>query len=369
MIGSSKLKKATSDSKVSGFMSRFSKRIHKSPFLIQLLSWEYWPMHLIYVPVYAYYLLLSIKARSMFFFTAANPAIETGGLYGESKIDILNKIPDRFKPKTCFINNNPPIDDILVLLKTSEIDFPIVAKPNIGERGFLVEKLEDEQALVDYLEVHSKIEIILQEFVTFPEEVSVLYYRFPNEEKGAISSLTLKKFLTVTGNGQSTLRELIEDYPRALLQLEELEKRYADQMEDVLAVGIQMELIPIGNHCRGTTFLDGNHLIDDRLCATFDYISHQLPGIYFGRFDIKCQSLEDLKAGKKFAILEINGVKSEPTHIYDPDFSLREAYKILFEQWRTIYQISLANKQKGTPFMPMKDGLQKYWAWYRYKIN
>ncbi|RMG18472.1 MAG: hypothetical protein D6730_22800 [Bacteroidetes bacterium] len=346
-----------------------NKHIRQSPFFIRLLHWEYWPMNLVYTPVYLYWLYLAIRSRALLFFSAANPGIETGGLYGDAKIDILNLIPTAYKPRTCHVGRNKSKAEIRQLLQQYGIGYPLIAKPNVGERGFWVEKIDDEAGLWHYLRSHPQVDLLVQEYVHYPEEVSVLYYRFPGEQRGHISSLTLKKFLSVTGDGHSTLRQLITAYPRARLQLAVLEQRLGSCMEEVLPRGETRQLVPIGNHSRGTTFLDGCHLIDERLLAVFDRISQQLPGIYFGRFDIRCQSLEALKQGRDFRILEINGVKSEPTHIYQPGFSLLEAYRILFRQWRIIYQLSMANNRRGVPFMKAKTGLKKYWRWYKYKRN
>ncbi|MEO1451682.1 MAG: hypothetical protein AAFV07_19290, partial [Bacteroidota bacterium] len=154
---------------------------------------------------------------------------------------------------------------------------------------------------------------------------------------------------------------------RAHLQLEALEKREGTKLDTIPAAGEIVELMPIGNHSRGTTFLNGNEHIDQQLHQTFDHISHRLNDIYFGRFDIRCESLGALKAGKNFKILEINGVKAEPTHIYQPGFSLREAYRILFRQWRTIYEISIANRERGVQVPTFREGLVQVRAFLRYK--
>lgn len=339
----------------------------RRPFLIRLRAWEYWPMHLVYVPVYLHYLWLALKARSLFFFAAANPGIETGGLFGDSKTAILRRVPEAFKPRGLLLGRERNHHEVMIRLRTAGLHFPLVAKPDVGERGFWVEKIEDEAQLRAYLRAQPQAAVVLQEFVDHPEEVSVLYHRFPGEREGHISSLTLKRFLGVTGDGRSTLRQLIEAYPRARLQLDALEVRLGAAMEEVLPAGEYLELMPIGNHSRGTTFLDGGHLIDEALHRTFDALSHQIEGIYFGRFDIKCQSLDHLKRGEAFKILEINGVKSEPTHIYQPGFSLWAAYGVLFQQWRVIYRLSMANKARGATFMSTGEGLRKFWAWRSYK--
>ncbi|MEM7656359.1 MAG: hypothetical protein AAF399_09545 [Bacteroidota bacterium] len=344
----------------------FPQRIRHHPFLIRLRSWEYWPMHVVYMPVYVYWLYLSIRARAFIFFSAANPGIELGGFFDDAKWDLYQKIPERWIPKTCFIPESASHSETLAKIKKNGIHFPLIIKPNRGERGFLVEKIPDARTLESFMARH-ELEWIIQDYIAEPEEISVLYYRYPGQTSGGISSVTLKEFLHVTGNGHSTLEELILSYPRAKLQVDSLKGRFEDTWQQVIPQGQRIELMPIGNHSRGTTFLNGNAHIDADLLAIFDQISHELDGIYFGRFDMKCRSMEALKAGKDFYILEINGVKSEPTHIYQPGFSIWEAYRVLFRQWRTIFEISMANHARGVPFPGLWDTVKRLRQYLRYK--
>lgn len=323
-------------------------------------------MHVIYTPIYLYWLYLSFKARAFLFFSAANPGIELGGFLGDSKMGILDKIPNKWIPNTLFVSKETPFDTLKENLIFAGISYPVIAKPDIGERGFLVEKINNEAELKQYVEAHP-INWIVQEYIDYPEEISILYYRFPHEKSGHITSVTLKKYLTIEGDGISTVKELVLAYPRAKLQLPVLEKSHSEMMGTIPAAGEKIELVPIGNHSRGTTFLNGNHLIDERLLATFDAINRELEEIYFGRFDIKCKSMESLKSGVDFCILEINGVKSEPTHIYEPGFSIWEAYKVLFSQWRIIYEISMANKARGVDFVSLREGLHQVKIFAEYK--
>lgn len=325
-------------------------------------------MHLVYTPVYLYYLVLSVRARTMGFFSATNPGIDMGGLMGESKYDILQKIPSTYLPETVYLPPHLSHKEVLHALQKEGITFPLILKPDVGERGFMVEKIQDEVALADYRRAVPAT-VLAQAYVHYQEEVSVLYYRYPEQQKGTISSLTLKEFLHVEGDGKKTLEALILDYPRAFLQYDSLKERFEESWQEIPPKGKKVDLVAIGNHCRGTKFLNGNHLIDNELAATFDKISDQLDGIYFGRFDIRCESLQSLKKGEKFKILEINGVKSEPTHIYDPDFSLWEAYKVLFKQWNTIYEISKQNRQKGVQVISFSEAYKKLTAALRYKKN
>lgn len=336
------------------------------PWLIRLKSWEYWPTYVIYFPLGIYFLWLSLRSKSMLFFTATNPAIENGGLFGDSKLEIMELIPSHLRPTTIEVNETDNLETILEKLSVAKIEFPVVIKPNIGERGFLVEKINSVEVLKDYLGKYP-IQMIIQEYIDYEEEVSVLYYRYPGESNGFITSLTLKDFLAVTGDGNSTVEELIKSNPRAVLQLDKLKADEPALLEQVPLNGERIQLVSIGNHSRGTTFLNGNHLIDQQLHLTFDKISQQMPGIFFGRFDIKCKSLDDLKAGKNFSILEINGTKAEPTHIYQPGFSLLTAIKVILDHWKVIYQISALNHEKGVPFLSFSTGLKRYLAYRNYK--
>jgi hypothetical protein len=320
-------------------------------------NWEYWPFEVVYFPIFFYWLWLSMKARSLFFFSAANPSIESGGMLGESKYGILNRLPDEYTPKTLFIEIPADVDSILEKLQTNGITFPLIAKPDVGERGWKVEKVHNWQELEAYVS-QMRVNFLIQEYVAYEIELGVFYYRFPSHSKGVISSVVMKEFLTLTGNGKSTLQELILNHQRARLQYKVLAEKYPALMEQVLPDGIKTTLVYIGNHCRGTKFVNGNHLINAHLTEVFDNISSALPGFHFGRYDIRCRSLEELYNGKGIKILELNGAGAEPGHIYDPDFPFLQAYRVLFHHWSVLYQISKANYEKGTAYMSAREAWQ-----------
>ncbi len=325
-------------------------RIEQSPFLIKLLNWEYWSAKAFYWPMYIYGPLLALRARHACFFTAANPGIKSGGLGVESKYDTIIKIPDAYRPTTLFVKAGTPFEKVVQKIQLSGIGFPLIAKPDIGFRGLLVKKIKTEEALRAYLEKY-KIDFLIQEYIDYPVEVGVLYYRLPDQASGSITSVTLKEFLHVTGDGSSTVLELVYQSPRALLQEDRIKKNYADLLDSVPAKGEKVSLGAVGNHCKGTRFINGNHLIDDQLVRTFDEISRQIPGFNYGRFDIRCASFESLRLGEKFKILEVNGVCSEPTHIYDPDhISYFGALKAILKHWSLVQKIGSANHRRGVPY-------------------
>jgi hypothetical protein len=146
---------------------RFARIGLNSPFFIRLRHWEYWPFAVVYFPVFFYYLWLSIKARSPFFFSTSNPSIETGGLLGESKADILARISDEFKPQTWLVSASATVAEVLALVADNKISYPLIAKPDVGERGWRVEKIESQAGLVAYLN-SSPGDFLIQEYVDEP---------------------------------------------------------------------------------------------------------------------------------------------------------------------------------------------------------
>ncbi len=345
------------------------QRFKNSVFFIRWSSWEYYPAYLTNIPVVFFWLYFSVKARSLFFFSAANPAIETGGVLGESKIKIIQQIPEKFKPTTVFVPKQTSFHQILQWLKDAQLTFPIIAKPDIGERGFLVEKLSSMEELQQYHQ-QNQVNFLIQEFVSYPVEAAILHYRYPHQSQGTVSSVCIKEFLSIEGDGENTVLQLMEKKPRAKLQIERLSPILAEKglLNVIPSKGEKIELSAIGNHCKGAKFLNGNALIDDQMRKVFDQISLQLKDIYFCRYDLKCQSIADLKQGKNFKILEINGVAAEPAHIYDPTYSVSQAYKDLFQQWKVIYEISYYQYRNGVEYMTFgeaKKAVKEYLAYMK----
>ncbi|HXA02440.1 MAG TPA: hypothetical protein VNW99_10660 [Cytophagaceae bacterium] len=333
--------------------------IKRSTFFTKILQWEFWPFTLFYFPILLYWLWLSIKARSFFFFSASNPSIETGGMMGESKIRILEQIPEAYLPKTFFVKAGEDITALNRKLISFNISYPLIAKPDVGERGRMVEKIKNAQEMESYLRL-IRVDFIVQEFIGYPLELGIFYVRYPDETTGKVTSIVIKDFLKVIGDGQSTILELMKNYPRAAFQLARLGPKLGGLAEHIPATGEVVDLEPIGNHARGTTFLNGNDLIDQHLNEVFDSISKQIPGFYYGRYDLKCTSIEDLKLGKNIKIMELNGAGAEPAHIYHPHSSLLLAYKALFSHWRMLYEVSKQNHKHGIPYMSFSEARKKY---------
>jgi len=333
------------------------KSILYHPLFIKLFNWEYWPFHVVYFPVYPYYLFLSLKARSLFFFNTSNPAIRNGGFLMESKKEIYDLIPSEYYPSTLFFKTTTPPQKIIASIKQQNLKYPLIGKPDIGMKGMMVKKLENENDLVDYAS-NSKVDFLIQEFIPYQNEVGIFYYRYPNESTGFISGIVRKEFLTVTGDGISTVEQLLLKNKRAVLQLPILRIKEKDKMHCVLKKDEELVIVPYGNHVRGAKFLDDSCMIDEELTNTIDGICKRVNGFYFGRLDIRYNTWQELKQGKNFSIIELNGSGSEPTHIYDPGHSIFRAWKEIAKHLKILYRISKMNHRlQKTPYMTIRRGL------------
>jgi hypothetical protein len=315
----------------------------------KLLQWEYWPTFMFYSPLVPYFLFQTLKNKSLTFYLNTNPSIHHSGNGAESKFKTLNLIPDAYKPKSILLKEETNIKTALKLINENNIQFPLIAKPDIGFRGYLVKKINNKNELIEYLKKNNSIKLIIQEFITLPNECGIFYHRFPNEKKGKITSITLKKFLTVTGNGKLTLSELIKQDSRAFIYYDLLKSLHKDKINTIIPDKKKITLTVIGNHSKGTQFLNGNHLVNKELEEAFDKINKEIKGWYFGRLDIKYNTFEELSNLKNFKILEINGIIAEPTHIYDAstnNASYLKAIKEIKENWKIITQIANINKEK-----------------------
>jgi hypothetical protein len=298
-----------------------SRKFLHHPFFIKLFHWEYWPFHVVYGPVYLYWFWLCIKARSFFFFNTSNPSIMNGGFLMESKKEIYDLIPAGFYPTTLLFKAGTGSELVLSAINEKKLQFPLVGKPDIGMQGKAVKKLLNVNDLIEY-STNSKVDFLIQEFVPFEKETGIFYYRYPGEAKGHISGIVEKEFLSITGDGVSSMETLIKQKKRHTLQLPVLRKTYGKKLNSVLNPGEEFLLVPYGNHVRGAKFIDASHLIDEELTRTIDMLCQQVKGFYFGRLDIRYNSWEGLKQGSEFSIIELNGAGSEPTHIYDPKHSI-----------------------------------------------
>ena len=319
-----------------------------------MVNKEYWRANIYTAPIIFYGTYLAVRARSPLFFTAANPAIPTGGMVGESKADISNWIPPQYRPKNALIEPNDSMVEIQSTLEKADMQFPLILKPVVGCRGLMVEKVNN------WAEIHAHIRrfpthFLIEEFIDYPVEAAVLYWKNPETGKSGIQSIAGKAFLTVVGDGQQTVKFLLMQTSRGILQIDRLEKEKPELLKYIPQLEEKVVVEPIGNHCRGTKFLNYNHLITPEMVIAFDKIQADLPNCYVFRLDVKTPSISDLQAGRNIKILEINGVGSDPAHIFDPDTPIFEIWAAYLRLWKKIFEVSTALHRLGVPYMTLKE--------------
>ena len=331
------------------------KRSWLATFFYKLAHWETWHYHLKYVPLYPAWFWFCFRSRSLWFFTPSNPTITFGGFEGESKKEMYNQLPPDSYPQSIYISHTCTFEEVKMLLADTGIRYPFAVKPDIGMMGFLFRKIESEEELRKYHQLMPS-EYIIQELVQYPLEVSVFYYRMPGETKGAITGFIRKEFLQVTGDGVSTLLELIQTYPRVRFRQEEMKSKHKDKLDHIIAEGEVYCLSHALNLSRGGRLVSLESEKDERLLKVFDELSLYTQNFYYGRYDIKCTSIEDLKQGKNFSILEFNGCGAEPHHIYGNGYNLVQAYQIVLHHWKMLYRIAAANRRNGVPCWSFSKG-------------
>ena len=333
-----------------------------------LSFFEFWPMWAFYPPVALYAVWLMLRYRGILLPTVANPSFPGGGFVGESKAAILDlavrHAPDWVAP---FVAVDRPglqsqLDDGITLqdewiaakaaLRAAGLTLPVVAKPDLGCRGVGVKLLRTDDDLHAYLRAFPLgARLLLQRYVPFEGEAGVFYCRLPGQASGRIVSITLKYFPHVQGDGLRTLRRLILDDPRAGRLPHLYLHRHAERLDTVPGAGVAIRLAFAGSHSRGAIFRDGSHLVTPAMEARFDAIAKSLPEFHFGRFDVRFADFTQVQAGQAFTIVEVNGAGAESTHIWDRKTSLLKAWADLMRQYRWLFQIGRANRDRG--FKPL----------------
>lgn len=324
-------------------------------FLYRITHWETWHYLVKYIPLSPAWLWYCLRSGSFWFFTPSNPTLTFGGFEGESKNEMYMQLPPGSYPQSVFISHLLDFERVKDNVSKAGFTFPFAVKPDVGMMGFMFRKIENMEHLQKY---HAAMcsDYIVQKLIDYPFEVSVFYYRYPNEISGQITGFLKKEFLEVTGDGSSTLEDLILRYPRIRFRVEEMKLKHEKRLNNIIAKGEKYYLSYALNLSRGGKLVSLAHEKDSRLLKVFDELSNYSKHFYYGRYDIKCLSIEDFKQGKNFSILEYNGSGAEPHHIYGDGNNLIQAYKIVLYHWRVLYTISKLNHKKGIRYWKYRKG-------------
>lgn len=314
------------------------------------IRWEYWPTFARYFPVVPVVLWQALRYRSLGVVSAVNPGIPSGGFVMHAKSDILRALES--SGRVASFETIPgwqyPAEKVVMLnewLDKKRFEFPLVLKPDYGTRGDGVSIVNTRRESARYLSLARQTTIV-QTYIP-GVEYGVYYERVPGEEKGRITGITHKQTTCVIGDGRSSLKRLILADKRGVSQAKIFLKLQKDRLHEIIPQGENVALNSIGTHSRGALFLDACGERTEQMEAAIDAVSQAFDGFHFGRYDIRCASLGALKRGDNFHIVELNGVASEPTHMYDPHHGIFYAWKTLAAQWARAYRFGAISRRLG----------------------
>lgn len=313
--------------------------------LQRFFYYEFWPAKIFYIPQFMFVIWQTILHGGKIWLPAlANPSIKNGGLVGESKTECYKLIPESHFG---YLKNIPlPLADgaqrvglIDSFLRENKINYPIIIKPEMGQRGGGVRLVKNRSEAEDYI-TEANFDLMAQEYCDYKNEAGVFYVRYPDGKPSQIFSITDKEFPYVVGNGTSTIAELILADKRARLISKVYFERLKQMLSKVPAKNEIIQLVSSGNHAQGAIFHDGmKKLYTKELHQALDELALQMEGFFIGRFDIRYKSEEQFHKGLDFKIIEINGAGAEATHIYDSRLNIIQAYAVLYRQVELIYKI------------------------------
>lgn len=322
----------------------------------KITNWEAWPFSLIYAPlapVWGWYML---RSRAVWFFTPSNPKLTFGGMEGEPKKEMYDLLPHHLYPTTINILPAQKFSEVFSSLNDSGIPYPLIVKPEMGGQGILFRKIDNEEELKRY---HDRVpvEYIIQKMVHYPIEVSIFHIRHPRSPKGIVTGFLHKIPLQVLGDGVHTLEQLVMQHPKAAKRSDDLLGMHRANWNKIIPVNEKYVLSYAANHNRGAHFIDLKEHIDEKLVSVFDRISHDIDDFFYGRYDVMCKSIEELKRGENFCILEYNGCGAEPNHFYDTGYTLICAWREILKHWKWLFEISRYNAKRGIKPWRLKQGM------------
>ena len=335
-------------------------------FLRRLTNHEYYPSWVLYLPTLWAALRRLLSGKGLRQLTAVNPGYaHDGGLKEERKSELDARFPEDPSILRCALIEPHEDPQQRAALASEAIDsnpslggYPIIAKPDQGARGQGVRVLGDHDDLAQYC-IDQPNPFVLQRYHPGPVEVGVLWIRHaqtitePASPAGFIYAINKKDFPEVVGDGKHSIRQLILKHPRHRAQAHMFVRRMGKQQHQIPAADERVPLGNFGNHAQGAMFTDGQDLITPELSQRIDAIADGFRdkhgrGFDIGRFDVRCVSYEALRRGEDLGIVELNGLTSEPTNIYDPNRSLRWAWRTMLGYWRHVETLAGARIADGS---------------------
>lgn len=325
-------------------------------FFEKLSNWELWPSWALYAPLAPVWIYYVIRSRSVWFFTNSNPTIPFGGYEGEGKYEVYQQMPADCYPRTVLVKAGEDFNEVIKRVREAGFEYPFAVKPDVGRKGLMFRKIDQESQLKAYHD-YFPYDYLVQDLVELPIEYGIFYVRYPSSRQGVITGVFMRESMEVFGDGLTPLKELILRHPYASKKADHWLKKHADLLDWIPADREKFVISYAINRSRGARLRNVSHEADETLARFFDRISLHQGNFFWGRYDVKCSSLAELKEGKNYYILEYNGAGASPSQIYHDGKTIFEAYRVILDHWRMMFEISVWNrKQAGIKYWPFLKG-------------
>jgi hypothetical protein len=311
------------------------------------------PKWAIIVPLAVQWLYLAARFRGLTLPSAAHPALTAGGLVGEGKREYFDSMGPLARAATApyvSVRKHRSLDApaLEAAMASAGLTFPVIVKPDLGMCGYGVRKVDNLRELACYAFHFPDAEtMLLQQYLAQEHEAGIFYVRDPATGEGRILGMALRYFPRVTGDGRSTVAQLIKANRRAGRTLGRCSHRGPSDLERIPAADEPVRLSTIGSTRVGALYRDGKEHITPALTAAIDAIARDMRDFHFGRFDIRFATLDALRAGTGLTIMEVNGAGSEAIQAWDPGTGLVAGLRTIFAKQRWLFEIGAANRRKG----------------------
>lgn len=311
------------------------------------------PKWAIIVPLAMHWLYLSVRFGGLTLPSAANPALTAGGLVGEGKREYFDSMGPLARAATApytSLRKHRGLDkpELQAAMSSAGLVFPLIVKPDLGMCGYGVRRVDNLRELFCYAFHFPDAEtMILQQYLAQENEAGIFYVRDPATGAGRVIGLALRYFPRVTGDGISTIAQLIKASCRAGRSLGTCTHRVTADLARVPAAGEPVRLSTIGSTRVGGLYRDGKAHITPALSAAIDAIARNMTDFHFGRFDVRFTTLEALRAGTGLTIMEVNGAGAEAIEAWDPGTGFIAGLRTMFAKQRWLFEIGAANRTRG----------------------
>lgn len=291
-----------------------------------------------------------------------NMGIKYGGLTEYDKSIIYNKIPKQFILKAKDLNQKTmPSWERLEENILLELQFPLMVKAQVGERGVGVYYMEDKKSLQKHWQKLDIWELkrhpcSLQRFSSCKNEYCLQFYQYHDQagiHRILFGGLTLRDVPVVVGDDVCTIREHVKyldisetQQQRIIDKLEDIKPWYIDSIP---SKGNHEQIVYIASIDYGTVYrqidLDVEQ-IEQCIEILRQLLQNMSPEyLSVGRFDLKANSVEELLTGK-LDVIECNAGWGIPTHVYAENFSIQQKYKELDQHFVIMGNIAQVHKGK-----------------------